>query len=555
MNSSDRHRARTNVDRCRNHVSLTDANIQGWPTLISTSMTDAARENLGYFFSETAASSPDRVALIDLCKGKERTLTYGQLDERATRVASSLASLGLRPGDRLALLVGNRSGYVEIFFGAMRAGVVPVPLNVKQARSMLELMIDDAGCAAAVVDPDAGGEGREIIDRMGLGLKITFGGAAAGWIDYEEALARAAPDHAPAMSPDGIAFQPFTAGSTGRPKGVLLTHEGMLWSVRETQRHWPMSNSEIGLVAVPLFHKNAMRGTIKPVLYAGGKAVIMPQFEPRSFLETAARYRVTFTGGVPAIFAMLLRHRDLIEELDLSSLKAFAIGSAVVPQELIRSLEGVFRGVKMKESYGLTEGGGPLREPVSGRKIPRGSCGVVTEGYEVKLVAPNGNEGVSEGEMWTRSPTVTRGYHNLPQLTREKIVDGWLRTGDFFRVDADGFFYFMGRIDDMFSCGGENIYPKEVENLLFGHPAVRDACVVPIPHAVKGLVPAAAVALHPRARVTAEELKAFCLERGPAYAHPRRIVIVDDLPLSGAGKPDRKAIQRCLREPAGEART
>jgi long-chain acyl-CoA synthetase len=518
-------------------------------------MTDAVRENLGYFFCETVASFPDRVALIDLRTREERRLTYGNLDERANRVASLFQSRGLQPGDRLALLVGNRSEYIEIFFGAMRAGVVPVPLNTKQARPILEFMIDNAGCVAAVVDPDAVGDGLEIIDGLGLGLKITLGAAAAGWIGYEEALVQARSEHTPAMSPDGIAFQPFTAGSTGRPKGVRLTHDGMLWSIRETQRHWPMRGSEVGLVAVPLFHKNAMRGTIKPALYAGAKAVIMPQFEPRSFLEAAARYQVTFTGGVPAIFAMLLQHRNLIEELDLSKLKSFAIGSAVVPQELIGSLERAFLGVKVKESYGLTEGGGPLREPVSGRKVPCGSCGAAAEGYEVKLVAPNGSEGVSEGELWTRSPTVTRGYHNLPQVTREKIVDGWLRTGDVFRVDADGFFYFMGRVDDMFSCGGENIYPKEVENLLFAHPAVRDVCVVPIPHGVKGLVPAAAVSLHPRARVTTEELKAFCLERGPAYAHPRRIVIVDELPLSGAGKPDRKAIQQRLREPVEEVRT
>ena len=511
-------------------------------------MTAAVRENLGYFFCETAASLPDRVALIDLWSGEERRLTYGNLDERANRLAGLLQSRGLQPGDRLALLVGNRSEYIEIFFGAMRAGVVPVPLNIKQTRSILEFMITDAECVAAVVDPSSVGDGLEIVDGLDPRLKITLGASAAGWIGYEEALVQASTEHIPAMSPDGIAFQPYTAGSTGRPKGVRLTHEGMLWSIRETQRHWPINVSEVGLVAVPLFHKNAMRGAIKPALYAGAKVVIMPQFEPQNFLQAAARYQVTFTGGVPAIFAMLLQHRDLIEELDLSKLKTFAIGSAVVPQELIGTLERAFLGVKVKESYGLTEGGGPLREPVSGRKVPRGSCGVVTEGYEVKLVAPDGSERVSEGEMWTRSPTVSRGYHNLPQLTREKIVDGWLRTGDVFRVDADGFFYFMGRVDDMFSCGGENIYPKEVENLLFAHPAVRDVCVVPIPHAVKGLVPAAAVALHPRLRATTEELKAFCLERGPAYSHPRRIIIVDELPLSGAGKPDRTAIQQRLRE-------
>jgi acyl-CoA synthetase (AMP-forming)/AMP-acid ligase II len=131
-------------------------------------------------------------------------------------------------------------------------------------------------------------------------------------------------------------------------------------------------------------------------------------------------------------------------------------------------------------------------------------------------------------------------------VTRTKIVDGWLRTGDVFRLDADGFFYFMGRVDDMFSCGGENVYPKEVENVLYAHPAVRDVCVVPIPHRVKGFVPAAAVALRNGAQIMPEELKAFCLERGPAYAHPRRIIIVDELPFSGAGKIDRKAVQQRL---------
>lgn len=511
-------------------------------------MSDPVSDNLGYFFRAAASSFSDRVALIDLWAGRERLLTYGKLDERANRVGSMLRSLGLHAGDRLALLIGNRSEYVEVFFGAMRAGIVPVPLNIRQTRPTLELMIRDAGCVAAVLDLDAVSNGLDIVDGLGLRGKIAFGAAPAGWIAYEAALAQAT-ELAPAISPDGIAFQPYTAGSTGRPKGVRLTHRGMLWSIHDTQQNWPTNTAEVGLVAVPLFHKNAMRGTIKPVLYAGAKAVIMPKFEPRAFLEATARYGVTFTGGVPAIFTMLLKHRDLIATLDLSKLKAFSIGSAVVPQELIDSLELAFPGVKVKESYGLTEGGGPAREPISGRAVPRGSCGMATEGYEVKLVAADRTEGVTEGELWTRSPCVTQGYHNLPEVTKEKIVNGWLRTGDMFRRDAEGFLYFMGRVDDMFSCGGENIYPKEVENLLFAHPAVRDVCVVPIPHEAKGLVPAAVVAVHELAHVTPDELKAFCLERGPAYSHPRRIVIVDELPLSGAGKPDRKAIQQRLCNP------
>jgi len=509
-------------------------------------VSDPVQDNLGYFCDDAVRLTPDHTALIDLWGERERIITYREFDERTERAGALVRSLGLKPGDRLALLVGNRSEYLEIFFGAMRAGVVPVPLNTKQTPDVLDFMIRDAGCVAAAVDPEATPEGFVLAESAGLRARIAIGAAPGGWIDYEAALARTTPSRAPALSPDGIAFQPYTAGSTGWPKGVRLTHRGMLWSIRSTHAHWPTDASEIGLVAVPLFHKNAMRGIVKPALHAGATVVLMPRFEPRAFLEALARYRVTFSGGVPAIFTMLLQHRDLFERLDFSALTMFAIGSAVVPQEMVDALERVFPNLKVKESYGLTEGGGPLRAPIDGRPVPHGSCGIATEGYEVKLVSLAGQEGAAEGELWTRNPCVTEGYHNLPEVTRAKIVDGWLRTGDVFRKDSDGFFYFMGRVDDMFSCGGENIYPKEVENLLFSHPAVRDACVVPIPHHVKGFVPAAIVALREGAEITPEELKAFCLGRGPAYAHPRRVIIVDELPLSGAGKLDRKAVQRRL---------
>jgi long-chain acyl-CoA synthetase len=511
-------------------------------------MDGPAATNLGHFFAQTARRTPDRVAIVDLWGGQRRSLTYAELDHRTDLAGGLLASAGVRPGDRVALLVGNRAEFVEVFFGAMRIGAVPVPLNVRQPAAALSFMIRDAGASAVVLDPDVAPMGMDLAEDLGLPIRVALGTTAPGpgWISYDADLGRF-PIAPPALSPDGIALQPYTAGSTGRAKGVRLTHRGMLWAIELNQRHWPSSPEDSGLVAVPLFHKNAMRGTIKPMLFAGGRAVIMPRFEPRAFLQALAQERVTFAGGVPAVFAMMLEHRDLIETLDFTALRSFSVGSAVVPIELIDALERAFPGVKVKEAYGLTEGGGPLRAPIDGRPMPRGSCGVPAPEHEVRLVDGDGNDTPTEGELWTRSPYVTDGYHNLPELSQERIIDGWLRTGDIFRIDAHGFYHFMGRVDDMFSCGGENIYPKEVENILFAHPAVKDACVVPVEHPVKGFVPCAMVAVHGGAKATAEDIKAFALENGPAYAHPRTVQIVASLPLTGAGKVDRRAVREMMR--------
>lgn len=504
-------------------------------------------DNLGFFCQATAARLPHKTALIDLHGGRERRFTYAQLEQRLQRVAGALRASGLAPGDRIALMVGNRSEYVELFFGAMRAGILPVPANTKLPLDTLEYILRDSGCVAAVVDPSAHAQAADLADRLGLRVRILLDGRRPGWTEYEPALATPPIGvEPPALAADAQAFQPYTAGSTGRPKGVMLTHRGMLWSIRMSQRHWPVPDGEIALLAVPLFHKNAMRGTIKPLLYAGGTIVMLPGFEPRAFLEALAKHRCTYAGGVPAVFTMLLRHVELMKRLDLSALKLLTIGSAVVPHELLDALERALPGVAVKESYGLTEGGGPLRAPLDGRKVPRGSCGVAAPEHELKLIDAAGHENPRAGELWLRCPYVPLGYHNQPALTTERIVDGWLKTGDLFAIDAGGFWYFKGRVDDMFSCGGENIYPKEVENLLFRHPAIADAVVVPVPHQVKGFAPAAMVVLRDGAAATAEDLKQHCLAHGPSYAHPRRIEIVAELPLTGAGKLDRNAVKAAM---------
>ena len=503
--------------------------------------------NLGYFFAGSVRRVPDRIAIIDLSGGRERTSTYRALDDRMGRVARLLRGRGIAPGQRVGMLVGNRTEFLEIFFGAMRAGAIPVPFNNRLGHETLKFIFEDSGSVAAFVDPSANPRAVEIAEGAGLRERFLLDETRAGWQSYEDELARDWPDFpAPDIDERTQAFQPYTSGSTGRPKGAIMTHSGMLWYVRYNQRYWPSSESDRGLIALPLFHKNAMRGQVKPMLFAGGSFVLMPGYEPRSYLEALAKYRCTFSRGVAAVFTMFLQHRDLLKTLDLGALRSLSIGSAVVSAELLEEVERVLPQVKVSESYGLTEGGSPFRAPIDGRKVPRGSVGTLTPEVEIRLTDENGTECDSEGELWIRCPYVCLGYHNQPDVTRDKLKDGWLRTGDIFRRDENGFFYFRSRADDMFSCGGENIYPKEVENLLFGHADVSDCAVVPVPHEVKGLAPAAMVVLRKGATVTAEALKQHCLANGPAYAHPRRIEIVDKLPLNGAGKIDRGQVRQIL---------
>jgi long-chain acyl-CoA synthetase len=510
--------------------------------------TDPRQGNLGYWCRASAERFPEKVALFDLSGTTPREILYHQLDARLDRVAAMLSRLGMKVGDRLALSISNRSEFIEVIFGAMRAGIVPVPLNTKLSSDTLAYILRDAGCTGAVIEAAANPHFATIVEAEGVALRIELEKSRAGWLNYLDALEASLPRFAAfPLPPEHMAFLAYTSGSTGRPKGVVLTHAGQCWWLSCVNRYWPMPVESRAIAAVPLYHKNAMAGAIKPMLSAGGSVVLLPNFEPRRFLTALSQYRCTHAGGVPAVFTLLLQEPDLIENLDFSALKSLKIGSAPTPKELLDAVESAF-GVPASESYGLTEGGpvmiGP---PLDGRSVPHGSCGVAWPQGEVKLIDSEGHESARYGELWVRNPGVTPGYYHLPEVNRERLRDGWLKTGDVFSRDAQGFLYFRGRTDDMFNSGGENIYPLEVENVLLRHSAVAEASVVPVPHRVKGEVPVAMVVKAKGRSVSEDELKEFCLANGPAYAHPRRIVFVAELPLNGPGKIDRKAVQNTLR--------
>lgn len=501
--------------------------------------------NLGYWAQSAAIQFPDRIAIHDWVDGRQRSLTHAWLEAELNTVAVALTR-GFSVGQRIAVGIGNRAEFIAVFFGAMRAGLVPVPLNLRQGRLHLAHVLKDSGAVAAIIESGTNPNLPQLVEDLDLPLKISLGKQRSGWITYEEMFIAAHEVLAPLALPEGHpAMQPYTSGSTGRPKGVVLTHSGQLWWAETYARLYPPSPDEISLVPVPLYHKNAMAGVIKTRLPGGAAVVLMPQFDARLFLHHLARFRCTHATGVPAIYSLALRETDLLESLDFSALRSLSVGSAPVHDELLASMEKAFR-CRVFESYGSTEGGpvmfGP---PTDGTDVPLGSCGMIWPGCEARLVAVNGEE-PSVGELLIRNPGVMSSYHALPEMTAAHLVDGWYKTGDLFEVNDDGFWFFRGRSDDMFICGGENIFPKEVEDILLRHPAVRDACVVPVPHPVKGQIPIALVVASPGNRPAEKELRQFCLANGPAFAHPRHIVFVDTMPLNGVGKVDRASVERNL---------
>ena len=507
--------------------------------------------NLGDFVQAANRARQSNICLIDLSGPSELVLTYADLETAVRRAAGALAAAGCGRGTRLAIALPNSSTFLIVFLAAMRLGGIPILLNFKLNPDVIRFVLKDSDANGILTDA-AGLPGVAAATDATLQLRLSIGEVPAGWQSWSQLFDSAtSTDIVETMKFDDQAFQPYTSGSTGVPKGVVLTHGGMLWGIEHSERYWPRDPAERAIVAAPMFHKNAMRGTIKPIVRSGASVVIMKEFRPRAFLEAVVKYRVTTCGGVPAMFAQLLKEEDLIANNDFSHLKLISMGSSTVAAELIARLKVAFPNTEIKEGYGLTEGGAPLRVALDGRKSPRGSVGMLAPEYEGRLVDADGKISTEAGELQIRSPYVLREYANRPDLTRERMIDGWLRTGDLFRVDKDGFYYFLGRNDDMFVCGGENVYPKEVESLILKDENIADAIVVPLPHAEKGQAPAALVVARSGAAVVPKAVQDFCAANGPTFTIPRAVLLVDKLPLTGAEKPDRAAAKQMLLEAFG----
>jgi len=494
------------------------------------------REGLGYLFDRALTTTPDKVAVIQ----DEILLTFRELDRRANRVGWALRRTDIGRADRVALLFDNDYRFLECYFSVLRIGAVVVPVNHRLSNEAAAYVLDHSDARILVCSPNqvnrAVGLRRQVpgLQRV-IGLDRTGPGVTAYEAWTGEASGDASNIH---VSEEDIAIQAYTAGSTGKAKGCLLSHRGQLWNLDSVLSLLNLTSEDRAVVATPVGHKNATM-SIKRFLRVGGSVVILRAFDSEAYLRAIDRNQVTCATGVPAMYQMLVARKELFSRYDTRSVRICFAASAQVPYGLQETMRTRFPNARMQEIYGATEAGF-LVQP------PDGSSGLVpVPGAEVRIVREDGSEcSVEEvGEIIFRNPGVARGYYKKSEVTGERIRDGWYHTGDLVRRTEEGRYFVVGRKDDMIITGGENVYPKEIEDILLRHSKVANACVVPVSHSIKGQVPVAFVVLREADVATESEIKEFYFAHGAAYTHPRRVFFVKELPLSAPGTIDRNALR------------
>ncbi|MGW8761052.1 long-chain-fatty-acid--CoA ligase [Streptomyces sp. NPDC055815] len=482
--------------------------------------------NLAGFLVETAARQPERPAL----RLGEQVITYAELDERSARAAALLRSEGVRPGDRVALMLPNVPEFVVLYYGVLRAGAVVVPMNPLLKTRETEFHLADSGAVRLFEWYQAPGEGAQGAAAAGVRHTAVEPAEFAATLARHEPL----PEVADAGDED-MAVLLYTSGTTGRPKGAVLSHAGLRHNTEVNTVHiQEMTPEDVVVGCLPLFHIFGQICTMSAAVRSGASLVLIPRFDPGAVLAAVARERATVFEGVPTMYAALLQHSS---DADVSTLRMCISGGASLPVEILHGFERRF-GCPVLEGFGMSETSPVVTFNHPDRPRKAGSIGTPIRDVEVRLLDDKGQDVAPGeiGELAVRGPNLMKGYWNRPEETEAAIPDGWLRTGDLARADEDGYLYIVDRKKDMIIRGGYNVYPREIEEVLHEHPAVALAAVVGVPHAELGEEVAAAVVLRPGAEATPEDLREYVKDRVAAYKYPRRVWLVDALPLGPSGK-------------------
>ncbi|MCF3135208.1 long-chain-fatty-acid--CoA ligase [Streptomyces olivochromogenes] len=482
--------------------------------------------NLAEFLVRTAARQPERPAL----RLGTHITTYGELDERTARAAAFLRAEGVRPGDRVALMLPNVPEFVVLYYGALRAGAIVVPMNPLLKARETEYHLSDSGAVLLFEWHAAPGEGAQGAAAAGVRHVAVESASFAALLSGHEPVSDVA-----ATADEDVAVLLYTSGTTGRPKGASLTHAGLRHNTEVSTVHVQrMTSEDVVVGCLPLFHIFGQICTMSVALHSGASLTLIPRFDPQAVLEAIARDGATVFEGVPTMYAALLQHPA---EADVSTLRMCVSGGASLPVEVLHGFERRF-GCMVLEGFGMSETSPVVSFNHPDRPRKPGSVGTPIQDVEVRLLDEKGQDVApgEVGELAVRGPNVMKGYWNRPEETAAVLPDGWLRSGDLARRDEDGYLYIVDRKKDMIIRGGYNVYPREIEEVLHEHPAVALAAVLGVPHEQLGEEVGAAVVLRKDARATPEDLRQFVKERVAAYKYPRAVWVVDALPTGPSGK-------------------
>ncbi len=485
----------------------------------------------------------------------DEAVTFKQFNERINRFANGLKSIGVKKGDTVHIYMNNSPEFLYAALAVNKLGAIAGPINCWWSPDEVKFLLNDSGGTYLIVESAYYSNIETMRPSLKTLKKIVFLGddPPKETIPFAELMKSSDVLGPVAIAPGDDAYLFYTSGTTGKPKGALLTHSNALYAVmgvRSVLHSDEERGDEVALIFLPLFHVNAMMSMVS-ALYSGVTVALRLTFSASEFGEVVERYKVTFFSGVPAVYNILILIADDVKKHDLSSLKFGVCGAAPLAEETFRKFEETY-GIKIVEGYGLTEGTVvSTLNPLDGvRKI--GSIGKSLPGQEVKIVDDNGKQlGVNEtGELVIKGGAIMKRYHNRPEETSQTVIDGWLHTGDIGYFDADGYYFIVDRKKDMVIRGGENIYPKEIENVLYEHPKVMDAAVIGVPDKVMGEEAKAFVVLKPGEKATEDEIRAYTKSRLAEFKVPKYIEFIDDLPKNIIGKVLKKELRAKEKERA-----
>jgi long-chain acyl-CoA synthetase len=490
--------------------------------------------NLAKNLTDTTRAHAERVAV----RVDNTAMTYRALDEASARVAGLLHERGLEPGDRVGIMMPNVAEVPVVYYGVLRAGGVVVPMNPLLKGREVAYYLGDSGAGLIFAWHAFEAEGRRGAEQAGAEIVVVDA------VGFPDLLASATPEYRVADTGDqDTAVILYTSGTTGQPKGAELTHGNLISNTEVARTDIVCAGpDDVIFGGLPLFHVFGQTVALNVAVAAGACLTLLPRFDAGHALRILAGHRVTVFEGVPTMYVALLHAPDRAD-YDTAALRMCISGGAALPVEVLRGFEEAF-GVPVLEGYGLSETSPIASFNHPGRERKPGSIGTPIRDVQMRVVDEADNE-VPQGEVGEiviHGPNVMKGYWQRPDATAEAVREGWFHTGDLAQVDEDGYFYIVDRKKDLIIRGGYNIYPREIEEVLYEHPAVAEAAVIGLPHPALGEEVGAAVALKPGAAVSPEELRDYVKSQVAAYKYPRHVWLVDALPKGATGKLQKRDI-------------